>query len=50
LKNIDIGVSKSFWVGNLRLKSISADKISLKIITESEEYDKENNIIETKAS
>jgi len=48
LKEIKFGSGETFWVGNLMLNSINTQKIILKIVSNSREYNNGNNVIELK--
>jgi len=48
LKDINSGITQGFWIGNMKLNSLSTKEIKLKIITKTREYSYENNVVELK--
>jgi hypothetical protein len=46
LKDMEFGAGENFWVNNLKLPSLKIETIKMRIISETPEYNYENNIIE----
>lgn len=50
LKGLDLGAGVAVEINNLFVKSISLDSVSFEIVTEFDELDKENNLVELEVS